>query len=391
MAGPIGAADNLARSVRQVDNAATEANRVLAANRSSGTVNIEGVANEIAALRQSNPEAARQVTVEVQAQLTPVQRGQLQAQFDQAGPAPAGPSRGELVADLTQIGLDFAGIFDPTPISDGANGVISLFRGDFLGAGISAVSMIPYVGDAAKLGKLGKWAETVANAAELAVRDPGFRQMAQPALERLQSAFKGVDINSLPLPQSAKDQLTAMQRSLDEALGGGTRQTTRTFTNADDFNRAANNATPNTRYEFGNYAYQTDELGRVSVSEGTISLAPTGRNDPTLQRQIGNEGRSTDVGFHIIADRFGGQTNRLNVVQGNGVRPAGDPNPNLNTGAWKSFENQLARLAENPANRVEVRVQANYADGNTGVRPDDFVAQYRVNGGRWVTQAFVNK
>ena len=75
---------------------------------------------------------------------------------DNAGKA-AKVDGADLALDITQMGLDIAGIFDPTPISDGASGLISLFRGDFLGAGISAVSMLPYLGDAAKLGgKLGR-------------------------------------------------------------------------------------------------------------------------------------------------------------------------------------------------------------------------------------------
>lgn len=46
---------------------------------------------------------------------------------------------------------DIMGLFDPTPASDIIGGVLSLARGDFLGAGLSVVSMVPYVGDA--LGK----------------------------------------------------------------------------------------------------------------------------------------------------------------------------------------------------------------------------------------------
>ena len=34
----------------------------------------------------------------------------------------------ELVLDITQMGLDIVGIFDPTPISDGASGILSLAR-----------------------------------------------------------------------------------------------------------------------------------------------------------------------------------------------------------------------------------------------------------------------
>src|SRR5215510_10675508 len=57
--------------------------------------------------------------------------------------------KGALLLDLGQTVLDIAGIFDPTPISDGISGVVSLFRGDWLGAGISVAAMIPYVGDLA--------------------------------------------------------------------------------------------------------------------------------------------------------------------------------------------------------------------------------------------------
>ena len=43
---------------------------------------------------------------------------------------------------------DLAGIFDPTPISDGVAAGIDLSEGDLAGAGLSLLSMIPYVGDA---------------------------------------------------------------------------------------------------------------------------------------------------------------------------------------------------------------------------------------------------
>jgi short repeat uncharacterized protein predicted to be involved in signal transduction/putative RNase toxin 17 of polymorphic toxin system len=51
-------------------------------------------------------------------------------------------------SQVAQIVLDLIGIFDPTGATDGASGVISLANGDWLGAGLSAVSIIPYAGDA---------------------------------------------------------------------------------------------------------------------------------------------------------------------------------------------------------------------------------------------------
>jgi len=50
--------------------------------------------------------------------------------------------------------LDIAGFFDPTPICDGVNALISALRGNWSSAGYSALGMVAYVGDLAKLGKL---------------------------------------------------------------------------------------------------------------------------------------------------------------------------------------------------------------------------------------------
>jgi hypothetical protein len=57
----------------------------------------------------------------------------------------------DLALELAQGAADVAGIFDPTPISDGISAAISLAKGDYVGAGLSLISMVPYVGDA--LGK----------------------------------------------------------------------------------------------------------------------------------------------------------------------------------------------------------------------------------------------
>lgn len=164
----------------------------------------------------------------------------------------------------------------------------------------------------------------------------------------------------------------------------------RRFDNADDFNRAANNAQPNSIYQYGNYSYTTDARGRVTAAEGRAQINPAGRNDPSLQTAIGHEGKSTDVGFHMIADVLGGQTNRLNVVPGNG-RPLGDGVANLNTGQYAQFERTVRGIAADPAKNVEIRVEARYHEGNTTNRPDEFVASYRVDGGRWREQTMINK
>jgi hypothetical protein len=394
---------------------ASVAAAVVNQNRSP-VLDTAGLKRDLIALQAANPALAPALEQAVLAQLSPREQGEFLRTGAGTTPLAAndpGPSTATMVADLAQMTLDLTGIVDPTPISDGANAVISLGRmggalwngewgaagGHLLNGAISVVGFIPALGDLAKAGKIGNWAETVANAVTMAARNPAMRATLEAPLRELAEVVGKVPQSAIDaLPAGARESFARMKTQLDEFVSGGARQVDtialRQFDNAADFNRAANNAAPNTRYEYGTYSYTTDANGRVSVAEGTIDLTPAGRNDPDLQRQIGNEGRPTDVGFHLIGDRFNGQTNRLNVVQGNGV-PLGDGLPNLNQGPYKRFENQIAEIASQPGNRVEVRVTANYDPANTSVRPDSFTAQYRVNGGAWRTanggEPFVNR
>ncbi len=60
------------------------------------------------------------------------------------------------IADLATLILDLAGIFDPTPLSDGASGVLSLLRGEWSQAGLSLAAAVPVIGDAGKVFKFEK-------------------------------------------------------------------------------------------------------------------------------------------------------------------------------------------------------------------------------------------
>ena len=114
----------------------------------------------------------------------------------------------ELALDLTQMGLDIAGIFDPTPVSDGANAAISLARGDVLGAALSAVSIIPGVGDLAKLGKLGKYADTLAGIVDKVAGNPLLKNALEGAMGKIAKALDGIPQGIIDkLPASARDNL----------------------------------------------------------------------------------------------------------------------------------------------------------------------------------------
>lgn len=71
----------------------------------------------------------------------------------------------ELALELAQVGVDTAGIFDPTPTSDLIGAGMSIAKGDWIGAGLSLISVIPYAGDA--LGKSAKMARAAKKIASL--------------------------------------------------------------------------------------------------------------------------------------------------------------------------------------------------------------------------------
>lgn len=127
------------------------------------------------------------------------------------------PEQRALILDLTQMGLDIAGILDPTPISDGTNGVISLFRGDLLGAGISVVGFIPYLGDLAKLGKVKKWAETIGRVVEMARTSPRFAEFIRPALQKIKGLLDSIPLDRLPGPM--REAVERLKAKVDEFFG----------------------------------------------------------------------------------------------------------------------------------------------------------------------------
>ncbi|NOY84050.1 MAG: hypothetical protein GXO96_04355 [Nitrospirae bacterium] len=77
----------------------------------------------------------------------------------------------EAILDISQLILDLTGIIEPTPFSDGTNALISLARGKWSDAAISAISIIPYLGDLSKIAKFPKHLEAVRRAIKIAKQD----------------------------------------------------------------------------------------------------------------------------------------------------------------------------------------------------------------------------
>lgn len=70
-------------------------------------------------------------------------------------------------AEIARLGLDITGIVDPTPVSDGLSGLISLFRGEWGQAGMSMIALVPWIGDSVKVLKWGKDLESLSHLSKL--------------------------------------------------------------------------------------------------------------------------------------------------------------------------------------------------------------------------------
>ena len=98
----------------------------------------------------------------------------------------------EIALDLAQLTLDITGILDPTPLSDGTNMLISLTRGKWTDALISGVSLLPYLGDLAKLAKLRDYSDTVRLAKQIAKTDPAWRRVLREMFTPLKALLDNV-------------------------------------------------------------------------------------------------------------------------------------------------------------------------------------------------------
>lgn len=143
------------------------------------------------------------------------------------------PEDKELLLDIGQISLDLIGIFEPTPFADGTNVVISILRGNLLDAGLSAVSIIPYIGDLAKAGRLGSWAATVetivsrygGQSAEYIASTP-LGRVALPTLERINSQIDRVQNAAggaiwRSLGEETQQTLLDLKQKIDNILPSG--------------------------------------------------------------------------------------------------------------------------------------------------------------------------
>jgi len=213
-------------AARLAGPAASVAQDLLRSTTTAGVTDLRRLAGELAEVAAQDRARAADLVEEIAPKLGDADKRALSQEFAEAADANAVPAKpaaassangagtASLLLDLTQIGLSIAGFFDPTPLCDGLDGLISLMRGDYVGAGISAVSMIPYLGDAAKLGKLGKFGDVIVKAADLARIDPSFARRIAPKMDEIRDLLRA-DADVV-LPKAIRGKLDEILESLDD-------------------------------------------------------------------------------------------------------------------------------------------------------------------------------
>ncbi|MHA6316152.1 DNA/RNA non-specific endonuclease [Altererythrobacter sp. CAU 1778] len=406
-----------AATERSYTTPAATASTLLARHRAGG-FDASGLQRDAALLRAQLPGQAQAVEAQIAARLTPREAGEYARAWDtaqvctvpaglvpQQAPAndPGGPSTATVVADLTQMTLDLVGIVEPTPFADGSNALISLGRmggalwnrewgeagGHLLNGTLSAAGVIPYLGDAAKAGKIGKWAQTVADAVTMAARNPAARGALEAPLREIRDLLDKIPQGAIDaMPGSARESLERMRTQLDEFFDPPPAPRaidTRPQIQIDggspgNWSRELNapNLRANADYQVNGYTYRTNADGQVEAVSGRLDLSTAERNG-YQQRVAGRDDRlESDQGGHLIASIFSGPGERVNLVPMDG---------NLNMGRWRSMEDTMA-AALREGRSVDVNITVRYPEGSA--RPNAFRVEYTIDGNTQV-ETFRNR
>lgn len=133
---------------------------------------------------------------------------------------------------------------------------------------------------------------------------------------------------------------------------------------------------PNIECEIGGYKYRTDDLGRTISAEGDIQVKDhEGYLKINESRDVVGNGelKDTDDRGHLIANRFNGKGDLINLVP---------MDSNLNRhGDYKMMENTLAQAKEAGAD-VSVKIEPIYE--GSSFRPTEFRVTSYIDGDKEV-------
>lgn len=131
------------------------------------------------------------------------------------------PDLTELALDLTQMGLDVVGIFEPTPFADLTNTGISALRGNWGDAALSVIGVVPYVGDLAKLGKIPKWLKAIDKISNAIDKFGDIVRNGRKGKEAVEAFMKKAKdlLDKIPfdkLPDSLRDGFKSLKKKIDD-------------------------------------------------------------------------------------------------------------------------------------------------------------------------------
>lgn len=235
--------------------------------------------------------------------------------------------------NLYQMFFDLTSIVDPTPISPAAGLAFSIARRDWVGSLLSGASLIPFVGEIARFGKLAKIIKTLEESIELASKSEKAAELLKPAMQNLSQILD-------MLPTSAGPEVARLRQMVDEFLRKN--GLAKIATELPDISK---------QFKFRMFeerGYRYEELsGRLGVP-GKVKQ----HRSTYSQRQVAG-GTGDDAG-HRIANEFGAPGGRENLSPQNWIQNRG--------GTYRDLEIDWGNKLRNGTG-IEVKVQDVFKSG----------------------------
>ncbi|HJZ59378.1 MAG TPA: hypothetical protein VKE74_30820, partial [Gemmataceae bacterium] len=193
----------------------------------------------------------------------------------------------ELGKDLLEMALDLVGCFDQTGISDAASALLAFSRGHWFDAGLSAIGIIPAIGDLAKAGKLPKYLKTIEKVVLLTERSAEAARFLLPALRKLEQALSW-------LPSAGSTVIAQIKQQVRAVLARNGARAARQF--RPDISRK------NFRYytlDRNKFKYKVVE-GRLGHPDKVLQHARDAAAENAIRKQFPGDGAS-----HLAAVDFG--------------------------------------------------------------------------------------
>ena len=240
---------------------------------------------------------------------------------------------GEQVLDGIQLGLDVVGLIPVVgEAADIISAGISLARGDYVGAGLSLLSAIPFVGYAGSAGKAARYGAKMAEASGKAAKEASDKAAKEAAEKK------------------AKEQ--AAKQTPPKAEDGAKIQPKKPTT-----------------FTKNGYKYHLDDKGRVIKVEGNLKLNKSQTRNQNAQRNAGGKDRlPADQGGHFVGRRFDGPTDEMNHFAQNG---------NFNNSAYRKPENSWERMLKD---KKDVRIEISPKYTGDSLRPDKVTVKQWIDG-----------